>query len=441
MLKDKRQQIIDYVKKHRAFLEHNRILLDVYEGNLRQYIEQAMRASLSHEYFEKIQSRILPINILQRYTDKVSSVYNNVPERKSESSQEAVDFYLDKFELNVSGGIANTYATLFKGFAWEPYINKNGVPALRELSFDRFLVMSESEVNPEEETIFIKLMGKRDDKEDSLKLHVYTDTEFDSFYMDGAEESADLVDNQGLNPIGVIPFVYGKRQKNKLIPTCDTDILAMSKAIPIMLSDAAGAQMFQCFSVLWALDVDLKDLKLSPNAIWDLKSDRSSDKTPQVGTIKPEADTDKIVSFVINMFVLWLETKGVRVGSIGNIDAGNAASGISKIIDEMDVNAIKEKSQEWFERDEEELFNKVLPKVTRYWAEMGVSDIVVMPENPEVEIEFPASEPLVSRAEDIANLKEELAMGVITLEMAVRKLYPKIDQEMIDKIIAARIPF
>lgn len=440
MLKDRRKEIIDYVKKHKNFLEHNRVLLDVYEGNLRQYIESAMRASLSSEYFEKIQSRILPINILQRYTEKVSSVYNNSPSRKSGSAQDAVDFYMDKFELNVSGGIANTYATLFKGFAWEPYINKSGMPALRELSFDRFLVMSDSEVDPEEETIFIKFMGKRGDKDEDLKLHVYTDNEFDSFYMDGAEATEDLVDNQGLNPIGVIPFVYGKRQKNKLIPTCDTDILAMTKAIPIMLSDAAGAQMFQCFSVLWALDVDLKDLKLSPNAIWDLKSDRSSDKTPQVGTIKPEADTDKIVSFVINMFVLWLETKGVRVGSIGNIDAGNAASGISKIIDEMDVNAIKEKSQEWFERDEEELFNKVLPKITRYWAEMGVSDIVIMPENPGVEIEFPDIEPLVSRAEVIANLKEELNMGVITLDVAIRKLYPKLEQEAIDEIVSKRIP-
>lgn len=440
MLKDRRQEIIDYVKKHRRFIEHNATVLDVYEGNLRQYIEACMRASLSSEYFEKIQSRILPINILQRYTDKVSSTYNKPPSRKSELSQEAVDFYSDLFELNVSGSIANTYATLFKGFAWEPYINMKGVPALRELSFDKFLVMSDSEVNPEEETIFIKFMGKKSDKEESLKLHIYTDTEFDSFYMDGAEASEDLVLNQGLNPIGVIPFVYGKRQKNKLIPTCDTDILAMAKAIPIMLSDAAGAQMFQCFSVLWALDVDLKDLKMSPNAIWDLKSDRSSDKTPQVGTIKPEADTDKIVSFVINMFVLWLETKGVRVGSIGNIDAGNAASGISKIIDEMDVNAIKEKSQEWFERDEEELFNVVLPRITRYWAESGVQNIIVMPENPEVEVEFPVMEPLISRAEEIANIKEELAIGIITLEMAIKKLYPKMDQESIDAIINARIP-
>jgi hypothetical protein len=443
MLKQKRREIIDYVKAHKEFLEHNHKTLDIYQGNLLKYVSECMRSSLSPVYYNAIKDRILPINILQRYTDKVSTAYAKPPMRFSDSAQDYVDYYAEALDLDVSGGIADTYSTLFKGFAWEPFIDNRGRPALRELSFDSFIVMSDSASNPEEETIFIKLMGQSGPDEDSLLLHVYTDAEFDAFYLNGQTDLASLDGNDGINLFGTIPFVYGKRQKNKLIPVTDSDLLAMAKAIPIMLSDAAGAQMFQAFSIIWAIDVDIKDLKMSPNAIWDIKSDKTANHAPQVGTVKPEADTDKVVAFVVNMFVMWLETKGVRVGSIGSIDAGNAASGISKIIDEMDVSYLKAKSQQWFERDESELWNRVLPKMHQYWLKTGAISgpgLPAVPDEPEVVIAFERPEPMLSRAEEIANTERELAMGTMTLDQAIRKLHPKMTDEEVAMVVAQRIP-
>jgi hypothetical protein len=130
--------------------------------------------------------------------------------------------------------------------------------------------------------------------------------------VDGTEATEYLVDNQGVNPVGVIPFVYGKRQKNKLIPVLDSDMLAVVKSIPCMLTDGAGAQMFQAFTILYGIDVNVENLKMSPNAFWSIKSDQSSDKNPQIGSIKPEADTQKILEFVASIFTIWLETKGFR---------------------------------------------------------------------------------------------------------------------------------
>lgn len=442
MLKDKRKEIIKHVKDHHAFIRHNYQVLDIYEGNLLEYVQKAMQSSLSPQYYHAIKDRILPVNILQRFIDKVSTAYQKPPVRESDAGDWA-DEWAKALNLNVSGMLADAYANMHKGFAWEPYVDKDGKPALRELSFDRFLVMSESEVNPEEETIFIKFMGMKSDDPDSLLLHVYTNEEFDAFYLSGAEASEYLAENQGINIVGTIPFVYGKRQKNTLIPKQDTDILAFSKAIPIMLSDAAGAQMFQCFSVLWAIDVELKDLKLSPNAIWDIKSDRSSDKNPQIGVVKPEADTDKVVQFVVNMFVLWLETKGIRVGSIGNIESGNVASGIAKIVDEMDVNAIRGKSQKWFKRDEEELFNRVLPKLSRYWIESGMVDSSLIPalvDEPNVVVTFQEPEPMMSRTELLTNIERELNIGTMTLEQAIKKLHPELDADGVALVVAQRFP-
>jgi len=316
MLKQKRKEIIEYIKEHRQFLASNNQALDIYEGNLLPYVHDIMRSSLSAEYYHSIKDRILPINILQRYIDKVSTTYSKPPIRSSDNqkSLEFVEFYSNTFHINNSGQLADVYSNLFKGFAWEPYIDKSGIPALREIPYNSFLVMSESRVNPEEETIFIKFMGKKTKDEESLLLFVYTDEEFDAFYMSGEEASEFLVDNQGVNVIGTIPFVYGKRQKNRLIPVIDTDMLSIAKALPCLISDGAGAQMYQAFSIIYGVDISTENLKMSPNALWSIKSDRESDKNPQLGVLTPTAQTDKIMEFVSTTFSLWLETKGVRVG-------------------------------------------------------------------------------------------------------------------------------
>jgi hypothetical protein len=293
-------------------------------------------------------------------------------------------------------------------------------------------------ISPDEETIFIKFMGYRSSDEDSLLLFVYTNDEFDAFYMNGQEASEFLLENQGLNPIGVIPFVYGKRQKSKLIPTQDTDMLAIVKAIPVQISDLGMAQMYQCFSIMYGVDVNSENLVMAPNAFWSFKSD--NDKKPEVGTIKPEADTDKGLSFVMNVFILWLETKGVRVGSIGSVTGSNLASGISKIIDEMDVYSIKKKSMEWFEKDEAELWNDKLPKIHNYWVQNGLVEASTVPpivnDEFDVVVEFPELEPMISRSEEIANFKSELELRTITREYVIRKLHPHFTDEEVANVLA-----
>lgn len=446
MLKDKRKEIIEYVKQNASFLNKNREALNIYDGNLLPYVDQILQSSLSANYYNAIKDRVLPINILQRFIDKVSVAYSKPPSRLSENekNQDFVDFYAKKLSIDQSGTIADSYSHLFKGFAWEPYVDKNGDPAIRELAFDSFLVMSDSKVNPEEETIFIKFMGKKNDSDDSLLLHVYTDTEFDSFYMSGQENTQDLADNEGVNVIGTIPFVYGKRQKNKLLPVLDSDMVKIAKAIPVMLTDAAGAQMFQCFSILYGIDLSFDNAVMSPNVIWSLKSDQNSDKTPQVGTIKPEADTNKVMEFVISIFILWLETKGVRVGSIGSMDSGNAASGIAKIIDEIDVWEIRKKSQEWFEKDEKELWNIKLPLIHNYWIKSGMvipSEVpgLVTEKRLDIEVKFEAPKPMQSRMEEITEIKAEVELGTMTMEQAIKRLYPAYEDEQIKETLSGRV--
>lgn len=446
MLKDKRRQIIDYVKKHKNFLNSNAQSLDIYEGNLLPYVDSVLEKTLSEQYYKPAKHRILPINILPRYVDKVATSYDSPPQRTSASKNTRVDDFVNTYSkllsIDVSGQIADQYATLHKGFAWEPYVDNKGKPQLRELAFDKFLVMSDSEVSPEEETLFIKFMGYQSSDENSLLMFVYTDTEFDAFYLNGQEASEYLRDNEGLNPIGVIPFIYGKRQKNKLIPTLDTDMMAITIALPVQISDLGMALMYQCFSIIFGVDVNAENLVIAPNVFWSFKSD--NEKKPEIGTIKPEADTDKGLNYVMNIFILWLETKGIRVGSIGSVTGSNLASGISKIIDEMDVYSVKKKSMKWFKKDEEELWNEKLPAIHNYWVQNGLVDPATVPpimnDVMDVVVEFPAIEPMITRAEEIANLKQELELRTITREKAIRRLHPTwTDEEVQDALDNAEI--
>jgi hypothetical protein len=445
MLRDRRKEIIEYVKANADFININNEALNIYEGNLLPYVDRILQTSLSANYYNSIKDRVLPINILQRFIDKVSVTYAKSPSRISEDAreQEFVDFYKDALDIDQSGYIADAYSNLFKGFAWEPYIDKNGKPAIRELPFNSFLVMSDSSVNPEEETVFIKLMGKKTESEDSMLLHVYTDQEFDAFYMSGTEASEYLVENEGINVIGVIPFVYGKRQKNRLLPVLDSDNLKICKAIPVMLSDGAGAQMYQAFTQIFGIDVSFENAKIGPNVIWSLKSDRESDKTPQIGTIKPEADTQKVIEFVMTIFTLWLETKGVRVGSMGQISGTSQASGIAKMIDELDVYEIIKKQQEWFEKDESELWNIKLPKIHNYWIKSGMVNPSkvpgLMPDELEIEVEFEDPKPLKSRKEEIEEIKAEIELGTMTMEQAIKLLHPEYDDVKIQETLNGRV--
>jgi peroxiredoxin family protein len=231
--------------------------------------------------------------------------------------------------------------------------------------------------------------------------------------------------------------VYGKRQMHKLIPMIDTDMLAICKSIPVMLSDAAGAQMFQCFSILYGVNVNVENITMSPNAFWSFKSE--DEKKPEIGSIKPEASTQEVMDFVTNIFILWLETKGVRTGSMGNVQGGNVASGISKIIDEMDAYEIKKKSMSWFKLDEEELWNEKLPAIHNYWIKTGMLNSKEAPklitEKVEITIEFEAPKPMLSRTEELNNIKTELEMEIISKEMAIKLLHPDYTEDMVSEIM------
>ena len=439
-LKDKIPQFLKHINDHKLYLAHNAVMLDIYEGNLRPYVEASLKASLSEEYFTRIQERLVLINVLRRITQKVSKAYITKPQRTASvaRSQADLDVYITALDLDARMQRADEYTSLFKGYALEPFANK-GRAYMRTLPFDRFLPFSDDPVDPTCMTAFIKFMPKRvvEKNGDSRIVdiyHVFTDEEFLSFDSDGDTVAEDMALNQGVNPYGTIPFVYGNRGNDRLIPTQDTDTLSLTKMVPVLLTDLSGAIMFQCFSVVYGIDVNAENLKMSPNAFWSLKSDKTSDKTPSVGTVKPEADIQQVMEYIVNTFTLWLETRGIRVGSLGSLSAGNLASGISKIIDEMDTSEIIQTNQNMFKHEESDLFNRVLPAMHNEWLATGQlvnmdTPVGIWPEGNKITTQFDPPQPVVDRKTEVETIKLEVDSGFMPMEEARERLYPDLSEE------------
>lgn len=450
MLKDRIQEILDYINDNSVYTEHNKELIDIFEGNLKPYVEQSLRSCLSEEYYTKIKDRIIVINILKRYIDKVSKVYALTPVRtiKEGNSTDAklLKEYEEIFDINVKMNDADEYSNLFKGYTLKPFIVQGEEPSLRVVPFDRFLVMNDTAEDPLKKDVYIEFMGERlirfEDrrkangyKEEMREVYyIYTDEEFLAIDHMGKEyEPAMVMIENYENPYGFIPSFYGNRAKLDILPTQDTDILNITKIIPVLLSDLSGAILFQCFSILYGIDVDSENLVMSPNGFWSFKSDKTSDKTPQIGVIKPQADIDKVLNFIMQVFTFWLETKGVKVGNVGNIDASTAASGIAKIIDEMDTTEIKKLSIKSFKADEKK-FWKLMSKVHNHWVDQGlVLNKPRFSEEFSIEINFDEPKVVIDREKEVRTISLEVTSGFCYPEKAITKLYPDADQKEVAK--------
>lgn len=418
------------IKENEDNVKMNHEKLRIYEGDLLPFVREVMRKTLSENYFRQIEHRIIPINVLTRIVDKLSKVYISPPVRKDETYQEFIDQIITELDIDLIMSNADEFSHLFKSYALEPYIDE-GMPGIRVLPADRFMVIGEDKKNPMKVTTFIKYMGKINEL-DSL-YYAYTDMEFIPFTSKGEIYVSALDGNDGVNPYGVIPFVYGNRSKLSLVPTQDTDITQLTLMIPILLSDLAGAIMFSCFSVIYGIDLKIEKLEKSPNSFWNFKTDSKNDNAkPEIGTIKSDVDIDKVMSFIKQTFAFWLETKGVRIGSLNNVDAGNV-SGIAKIIDEMDVYEIKKQQINYFKKEEKNLWN-LLAVMNNYWVKSEPDyDGKIVGEDFNPTVVFDEPRPEIPRATEFATVNAEYLGGYMESDDAIAILYPDLDENEIEE--------
>ncbi|HEV8043812.1 MAG TPA: hypothetical protein VGP38_01445 [Rubrobacter sp.] len=434
--------LVAAIKAQKPYLAHNAVLFDIFEGNLLDYIIADLKSELSPQSFEQILHRIPPINLLRRVVDKLSKIYQQAPARTvldgTEADVKLLGWYERKMGINRTLNQGNEFFNLFKNCLLQPFVNGKGQPRLRAIPSDRFVTLSRDSDDPTRPTHTILLAGTRRDPSGAMVdlYYGYTDEEIVIFNSKNEVETAmmaELGNPEGSNRFGKMPFVYVNRSLNCVMPKQDTDTLVMTKLIPVLLADLGFAVKFQAFSIMYGIDLDDEGLKMAPNAFWRFKSG-DGEKTPSIGSIKPQVDIDQVLGFIQAMLSIWLQSKNIRPGSVGQMTEDNFSSGISKLVDEMDTSEDRQKQVEFFKPAEEELWDLVMHHMHPYWSENGLIDTAGarFTDTAKVETNFAEQLPLVRRGELVKDLSAEVQAGFTTKKAAVAKLNPQWTQAEVE---------
>jgi len=434
------QNVQAIVEKNAKYLAMNEELIEIFEGELTSYIEDDLSKQLSGQTLTHALARLCPINVLPKYVDKLTNIYQTSVTREildgTDSDAKLLSWFVDKIDANTQMNSGNELFNLSKATLIQPYVH-DGKPGLRVILNDRFIAYSTDPVCPEKPTHIIIKAGFHNEQQ------IYFTYSKDGFMISNArgEIERELMvqaDNEeGVNPIGRLPFVYVNESKYRVQPKLDTDTLRIVKLLPVMLTDLNVAAMFQSFSILYGIDMNDENLVMAPNAFWRFTSDPASEKKPEIGQIKPTVDYDQVLNLIQSELSMWLGTKGIRAGSIGSLDPSQMASGISKVIDEMDTYEAREKQVSYFEHAERDLWDLIMHHMLPYWqSRKEIDQIANFSPNATVSTTFAIQLPSQTRGQVVKDMNEEYVAGFTSKRRAMIKLNPEMTETEVDMLIA-----
>jgi hypothetical protein len=441
-LADQVDVLFDHIVGQGKIISHNDDLFNIYEGELLKYVLADLQNQLSAQSYDIAKSRVPPINVLQRLIDKLSKIYQQQPLRHVntdiDTDSELLDYYERSMSTNAVMNCSNEFFNLFKNNLVQPFIH-NGRPRLRSLASNSFTVYSDSDVDPNRPTHVITFHTAKENGKSIPVYYVYTATEFMIFDHNRKiryDLMARFANDDGINIAGAIPFIYVNKSKNLLIPKIDTDVKKMVVLLPVMLADLNFAVMMQAFSIMYGIDMDATGMKVSPNAFWMFKSDPTTDKTPQIGVLKPQVDIQPTMELIQAEMGLWLQTKGIKPGSVGQLTEQNFASGISKMIDEMDTSEERQKQVSIYQDVESEMWNLITRHLHPMWRSQNLVDQSLdFSSGVVVETRFHEQLPMLNRGDIVRDLKAEIDAGFITRKQAIQRLNPRLTMADVENMM------
>ena len=447
------QNLVKYILKHiddtRENRSYNTSLIEMFDGNLRYFVEQSLSRSMSGESFNIARNNIVVINTLRKIIEKLSKAYTEPVTREAQNpiDQELLEYYEDSTNVDRVMLKINEFFNLNKYCAIEPYI-VNGNPKLRILTADEFCVYSDSPTDPNIPTVFIKFGGNARKYEatenDTSLVKIYYLYSADQILIIDSEGSirTDLMFQEGLdgiNPLGYIPFIYVYDNSRKLIPTPDSDLWPMAIDTSVALTNLNYANLFMSHSLIYGVDLDtesLSKLKAAPNKFLNLKTDpgrRQSGGSGTVGAITPQINIPDTLQSIQEKIGLWLSSRGLQTqAAAGNATAQNYASGIAKLIDEADAISLY-KEQIIFFRHIEEAVWTIIRDIHGFWSDNGlIEESRRFSDGFDPIVQFQIAEPILSEDVLVDILIKELETGLITRKGAIKRLNPEFTAREID---------
>jgi hypothetical protein len=427
------------VQGHAEVLQCNFKTLDILEGNLEPYVIKSLERQLSPKAMKYARERVVPINIMPRYVEKLSNIYQTGVLRSvqygSTEDDNLLSWYVEKTNVNSVMHIANRLFNACQSTLIYPYV-MDGLPQLRVIPNDRFVVYSDDPYNRLQPTMVIILAGI-----DAQNRQIYWVYDKDQFLVVKSDETVDvqamteLGNPDGVNRYGVLPFVYVNSSSLRLCPVPDRDTIRMTEFIPMALTDLNVASMFSSFSITHVTNGRIENLNYSPNALWFLKSD-DPEKDVEIGTLKPEVDYQEVLNLIQSELSLFLGSKGIKSQTVGALTQDSYASGIAKIIDEADTFDVRQAQTLYFQKAEKDLWNLIFHSMQPIWAQYGEIEYRYIPTSTaQVETKFSVIPVGTQRSQIINDQREEFAAGFTTRKRAIMMLNPQLSVSQVEELI------
>lgn len=418
----------------------------IYNGQLRKIIkEAALQEFLLPETVNDFSNRIVPLNLMQKLIDKLSSVYQEEPIREpisgDETDQESLEFFVDKMCFNEVMKNANKYFRLHKHTLLEPFLDAKGIPQTRVLPSQTYTPFSFDPIEPNEPTMIVKHIKIDFNDAKNTRLQVWTDEEFKIVDGEGTiiQQEMEMLGNpDGVNPFGVLPFTYINSSPDLLLPISDDDVLALSKIIPILLTDMTFASKYQAWSLIAVIGADDESLSFNPNSVIHLPIGPNGER-PSIETIKPQLDIPEMLSFIESLVGMLLTTKNLSVGTVtGKLTVGNASSGIAKMIDRSESTEDRQDQISIFEKAEKQYWDKFAHMILPTWRESGNMDpecVRTFQDDFELSIKFPEIKPAMGDKEKLELLLLKLNNNLTTKRRVLEQINSTMNSDQIDDLM------
>ena len=445
-----RKMIAKFIQSEQYRLEYNHDIFKILEGNLKEILETRMNVDLGKSSFDQAVTRIAPINIFKKIVTKQTAIYNQTVIRTVENGNEADEKLLRWYEdvLNINQKLhrnnaffnAYLHALLQITLTDVNPMTGMGKPFLRTAPNHQFLVMSTSQVDPTSPDVIILIMPDVVDALGKIDrcFYVCTNYQFVIMNLEGEVHSDEMARHgqEGINPYGTTPFIHNNASENLSMPMVQTDNREMAVLIPLLLTDLNYAVKFQAFSTFVAIDCDESEVKMSPRSIMHFKSDANGNH-PSFDVVKPTIDISETLSLASSQMSLWLTSKGIRPGTVGQLGADQFSSGVSKMIEESDIYESVKEQITVYEQCEKTFWQKLFKQIHPFWiAARRVENTTPFSPGASVKVTYTKPKPLQSRLDMIKELALEVESGFTTVETAVRKLNPEMEQKAIDDLIS-----
>lgn len=456
------RQLIPEIKlafeRFQSQLQFDYELYQMHEGQIKKKVEESLALEIiSTSAYKRAIQRIPSINIPRKVTDKLSKVYAEAPNRFAKKDKQLVEDFADLLHLNAVFNHANKMANLNKRCAIEIY-QSEGKQKARVLNAHQFFVFSDSPTEPNKPTVFCKLLGRekeinvveqtvsRDGTKETTQeevtlvdiLAIYSEDEI-LIIDSGGRVREDKMKEMGIksdrNPFGTIPFVYVNKSMTELMPYPNQTAYDMAILVPKLLTDLNYSAQFLSHSLIYTINADIEGAEINPDGVVNLGDGNAQEGMPEIGTIDPKTDIDGILKMIEFEMGMYLTTEGMKTGSIGQLEAGSASSGISKIIDESDATETRKAQTELF-RWVESKFWKKFSTMQDVWSKNNIvekKDTFAADFMDSFSVKFAEIKPLESEKEKYDKIKVARDLKLITKKQALKELYPNLPEDQLDK--------